>query len=70
MTLELGNPMAYRAEGTELMVTVAPGASEVMPAMVAKPAVHPVDARRVRLAVGLTILLAVIDLVLYLPRLI
>ncbi|WP_261966708.1 hypothetical protein [Prosthecodimorpha staleyi] len=40
-----------------------------MPAMVVKPAVHPVDARRVRLAVGLTVLLAVIDLVLYLPRL-
>jgi hypothetical protein len=65
-----GHIMAYRGETTEMMAVVAQApVLDAAPVVVAKPAVAPADWKRVRFAIGLVVLLAVIDLCLYLPRL-
>lgn len=60
--------MAYRGESTEMMTVAANPVAETAPATSDRPTVASSDARRVRLAIGLMIALAIVDLVLYLPR--
>lgn len=60
--------MAYRGESSEMMTVAAQTVTETAPQPADKPAVATGDARRVRLAIGLMIVLAIVDLCLYLPR--
>ncbi|MEJ1159042.1 hypothetical protein [Prosthecomicrobium sp. N25] len=52
------------------MIAMVPQAPvlDLAPVEVAKPTVAPKDMRRVRFAIGMVILLAALDLCLYLPR--
>lgn len=60
--------MAYRGESTEMMTVAAQTVAETAPPPSDRPTVATSDARRVRLAIGLMIALAIVDLCLYLPR--
>lgn len=60
--------MAYRGESTEMMTVTGPSVAETAPATSERPTVASGDARRVRIAIGLMIALAIVDLCLYLPR--
>lgn len=67
--MELGKHMAYRGESSEMMAVAAQGMAEFAPAEIAKPTVGREDLSKVRLAIGMTAGLAIVDLCLYLPRL-
>lgn len=60
--------MAYRGETADMVAIESQAAAISMPATVEKAVVPAADLRRVRLAIVLTVGLAVANLVLYAPR--